>query len=249
MPQTLTEQLSREQQIAALEKDGATTPRWKGVKRGYSAADVVRLRGSLPIEYTLARRGAEKLWEKINGGAKKGYVNAFGAITAGQAMQQAKAGLEAVYLSGWQVAADGNTSETMYPDQSLYAYDSVPTMVRRIKNTFKRADEIQWSRAINPGDKEFIDYFLPIVADAEAGFGGVLNAFELMKNMIVAGAAGVHFEDQLASLKKCGHIGGKVLVPTQEAIAKLVAARLAADVCNAPTVLVARTDAEGATLL
>ncbi|MDP9605285.1 UNVERIFIED_ORG: isocitrate lyase, partial [Variovorax paradoxus] len=167
MPQTLTEQLSREQQIAALEKEWATDPRWKGVKRGYSAADVVRLRGSFPIEHTLAKRGAEKLWEKINGGAKKGYVNAFGAISAGQAMQQAKAGLEAVYLSGWQVAADGNTSETMYPDQSLYAYDSVPTMVRRINNTFRRADEIQWGRGINPGDKEFIDYFLPIVADAE----------------------------------------------------------------------------------
>src|SRR3990167_180167 len=226
MPQSLNEQLSREQQIAALEKDWATNPRWKGVKRGYSAADVVRLRGSLPIEHTLAKRGAEKLWDKINGGAKKGYVNAFGAISAGQAMQQAKAGLEAVYLSGWQVAADGNTSETMYPDQSLYAYDSVPTMVRRINNTFKRADEIQWGRGINPGDKEFIDYFLPIVADAEAGFGGVLNAFELMKNMITAGAAGVHFEDQLAAVNKCGHMGGKVLVPTREAIEKLIAARL-----------------------
>lgn len=161
--------LTREQQIAALEKDWAENPRWNGIKRGYSAADVVRLRGSLPIEHTLAKRGAETLWAKVNGGAKKGYVNAFGAITAGQAMQQAKAGLEAVYLSGWQVAADGNTSETMYPDQSLYAYDSVPTMVRRINNTFKRADEIQWSRGINPGDQEFIDYFLPIVADAEAG--------------------------------------------------------------------------------
>ncbi|MBP7545093.1 MAG: isocitrate lyase, partial [Acidovorax sp.] len=212
--------LSREQQIAALEKDWAENPRWKLVKRGYSAADVVRLRGSLQPEYTLAKNGAEKLWEKVNGGAKKGYVNAFGAITAGQAMQQAKAGLEAVYLSGWQVAADGNTSETMYPDQSLYAYDSVPTMVRRINNTFKRADEIQWSRGINPGDEGFVDYFLPIVADAEAGFGGVLNAFELMKNMIASGAAGVHFEDQLAAVKKCGHMGGKVLVPTQEAIEK-----------------------------
>ena len=222
MPQSLNHQLSREQQIAALEKDWATNPRWKGVKRGYSAADVVRLRGSLQPEYTLAQRGARVLWDKVNGGAKKGYVNAFGAITAGQAMQQAKAGLEAVYLSGWQVAADGNTSETMYPDQSLYAYDSVPTMVRRINNTFKRADEIQWGRGINPGDKEFIDYFLPIVADAEAGFGGVLNAFELMKNMITAGAAGVHFEDQLAAVKKCGHMGGKVLVPTQEAIEKLI---------------------------
>ena len=183
MPQSLNEQLSRTQQIAALEKDWATNPRWKGVKRGYSAADVVRLRGSVQIEHSLAKRGSEKLWRLINGEAKKGYVNSFGAISAGQAMQQAKAGLEAVYLSGWQVAADGNTSETMYPDQSLYAYDSVPTMVRRINNTFKRADEIQWGRGIEPGSKEFIDFFLPIVADAEAGFGGVLNAFELMKNI------------------------------------------------------------------
>jgi len=249
MPQNFTEQLSREQQIAALEKDWATNPRWKGVKRGYSAADVVRLRGSMPIEHTLAKRGAEKLWEKVNGGAKKGYVNAFGAISAGQAMQQAKAGLEAVYLSGWQVAADGNTSETMYPDQSLYAYDSVPTMVRRINNTFKRADEIQWGRGVNPGDKEFIDYFLPIVADAEAGFGGVLNAFELMKNMIASGAAGVHFEDQLAAVKKCGHMGGKVLVPTQEACEKLISARFAADVMGTSTIVLARTDAEAANLI
>jgi isocitrate lyase len=164
-------------------------------------------------------------------------------------MQQAKAGLEAVYLSGWQVAADGNTSETMYPDQSLYAYDSVPTMVRRINNTFKRADEIQWSRGIEPGSPEFIDYFLPIVADAEAGFGGVLNAFELMKNMIASGAAGVHFEDQLAAVKKCGHMGGKVLVPTQEACEKLIAARFAADVMGVPTIVLARTDAEAANLI
>ena len=249
MPQSLNQQLSREQQIAALEKDWAQNPRWKSVKRNYSAADVVRLRGSLQPEHTLAQRGAEKLWEKINGGAKKGYVNAFGAITAGQAMQQAKAGLEAVYLSGWQVAADGNTSETMYPDQSLYAYDSVPTMVRRINNTFKRADEIQWGRGVNPGDEGFVDYFLPIVADAEAGFGGVLNAFELMKNMIAAGAAGVHFEDQLAAVKKCGHMGGKVLVPTQEAVEKLMAARFAADVMGVPTIVLARTDAEAANLL
>ena len=239
----------RKSQIAALEKDWAESPRWKGVKRGYSAEDVVRLRGSMPIEHTLARRGAEKLWGLINGGAAKGYVNAFGAITAGQAMQQAKAGLEAVYLSGWQVAADGNTSETMYPDQSLYAYDSVPTMVRRINNTFKRADEIQWSRGIDPESKEFIDYFLPIVADAEAGFGGVLNAFELMKNMITAGAAGVHFEDQLAAVKKCGHMGGKVLVPTQEACEKLIAARFAADVMGVSTIVLARTDAEAANLI
>jgi isocitrate lyase len=240
---------NRKAQIAALEKDWAENPRWKNVKRGYSAADVVRLRGSLHIEHTLAKRGAEKLWRLVNGEAAKGYVNAFGAITAGQAMQQAKAGLEAVYLSGWQVAADGNTSETMYPDQSLYAYDSVPTMVRRINNTFQRADEIQWSRGINPGDKEFVDYFLPIVADAEAGFGGVLNAFELMKNMIVAGAAAVHFEDQLAAVKKCGHMGGKVLVPTQEAVEKLVSARFAADVMGVPTIVLARTDSEAANLI
>jgi len=240
---------TREEQIAALKKDWAENPRWANVKRGYSAEDVVRLRGSVQPELTLAKMGAEKLWDKINGGAKKGYVNAFGAITAGQAMQQAKAGLEAVYLSGWQVAADGNTSETMYPDQSLYAYDSVPTMVRRINNTFKRADEIQWSKGVNPEDKEFVDYFLPIVADAEAGFGGVLNAYELMKNMITAGAAGVHFEDQLLAVKKCGHMGGKVLVPTSEAVQKLISARLAADVMGVPTIVLARTDAEAANLL
>ncbi|MBK7022154.1 MAG: isocitrate lyase [Sulfuritalea sp.] len=239
----------RKAQAAALAKDWAENPRWKGIKRGYSAEDVVRLRGTFPIEHTLAKRGAEKLWSLVNGSAKKGYVNAFGAISAGQAMQQAKAGLEAVYLSGWQVAADGNTSETMYPDQSLYAYDSVPTMVRRINNTFKRADEIQWSRGIDPESKEFIDYFLPIVADAEAGFGGVLNAFELMKNMITAGAAGVHFEDQLAAVKKCGHMGGKVLVPTNEAVEKLIAARFAADTMGVPTIILARTDAEAANLL
>src|SRR6185503_12812639 len=241
--------MKRDEQIKALDKDWHTNPRWKGIKRGYSAADVVRLRGSLPVEHTLAKRGADKLWKLVNGEAKKGYVNAFGAITAGQAMQQAKAGLEAVYLSGWQVAADGNTSQTMYPDQSLYAYDSVPTMVRRINNTFKRADEIQWSKGVGPGHKDFVDFFLPIVADAEAGFGGVLNAFELTKNMIVAGAAAVHFEDQLAAVKKCGHMGGKVLVPTQEAIEKLLAARFAADVMGVPTIILARTDAEAANLI
>jgi isocitrate lyase len=241
--------MNRKQQIEALEKDWAENPRWKTVKRGYSAEDVVRLRGSVQPEYTYAKRGADKLWDLVHGSAKKGYVNCMGAITGGQAMQQAKAGIEAIYLSGWQVAADGNTSETMYPDQSLYAYDSVPTMVRRINNAFKRADEIQWSRGTGPEDQGYIDYFLPIVADAEAGFGGVLNAFELMKNMIANGAAGVHFEDQLAAVKKCGHMGGKVLVPTQEAVQKLIAARLAADVCGVPTLLLARTDAEAATLL
>ncbi|MFC1630554.1 MAG: isocitrate lyase [Arenicellales bacterium] len=240
---------TREQQIQELEQDWAENSRWKGVKRGYTAADVVRLRGSVQPEYTYARNGAEKLWKLVHGDAKKGYVNCMGAITGGQAMQQAKAGIEAIYLSGWQVAADGNTSETMYPDQSLYAYDSVPTMVRRINNAFKRADEIQWSRDIEPGMEGFVDYFLPIVADAEAGFGGVLNAFELMKNMIAAGAAGVHYEDQLAAVKKCGHMGGKVLVPTQEAVQKLISARLAADVCGVPTLLLARTDSEAATLL
>ena len=245
----MTISLSRQDQIAALEQDWATNPRWKHVRRTYSAADVVRLRGSVAIDYTLASRGANKLWSLVNGQAQKGYVNAFGAVTAGQALQQAKAGLEAVYLSGWQVAADGNTSETMYPDQSLYAYDSVPVMVRRINNTFKRADEIQWSRDIGPGHDAFIDYFLPIVADAEAGFGGVLNAFELMKNMIAAGAAGVHFEDQLAAVKKCGHMGGKVLVPTQDAIEKLVAARFAADIMGVATLILARTDAEAANLM
>jgi len=241
--------MTRDEQIAALEKEWQENPRWTGLTRGYSAADVVRLRGSVQPENTLARLGAEKLWAQVNGGAKKGYVNSMGAVTGGQAMQQAKAGIEAIYLSGWQVAADGNTSETMYPDQSLYAYDSVPAMVRRINNTFRRADEIQWGRGVNPENDNYVDYFLPIVADAEAGFGGVLNAFELMKNMIGAGAAGVHFEDQLAAVKKCGHMGGKVLIPTQEAVQKLIAARLAADVMGVPTVVLARTDAETANLL
>jgi isocitrate lyase len=239
----------RSELAASIQRDWMENPRWKGVKRGYEAGDVVRLQGSVQPEHTYARRGAERLWALLNGGSKKGYVNALGALTGGQAVQHAKAGLEAVYLSGWQVAADNNTSDTMYPDQSLYAYNSVPALVRRINNAFKRADEIQWSRGTGPGDAGFVDYFLPIVADAEAGFGGVLNAFELMKSMIEAGAAGVHFEDQLASVKKCGHMGGKVLVPTGEAIQKLIAARLAADVLGVPTVLVARTDAEAANLL
>ena len=234
-------QLTREQQAAALEKDWAENPRWKGIKRGYTAADVVRLRGSLPIEHTLAKRGAEKLWNLIN---TEPFVNSLGALTGNQAMQQVKAGLKAIYLSGWQVAGDANSNGEMYPDQSLYAVDSVPKVVKRINATFKRADEIQWSEG-----KDDIDYFAPIVADAEAGFGGVLNAFELMKSMIDAGAAGVHFEDQLASVKKCGHMGGKVLVPTREAVAKLVAARLAADVMGTPTILLARTDAEAADLV
>ncbi|MBL0093577.1 MAG: isocitrate lyase [Piscinibacter sp.] len=233
--------LTREQQIAALEKDWAENPRWKGIKRGYTAADVVRLRGSLQVEHTLAKRGADKLWKLIN---TEPFVNSLGALTGNQAMQQVKAGLKAIYLSGWQVAGDANSNGEMYPDQSLYAVDSVPKVVKRINATFKRADEIQWSEGKND-----IDYFAPIVADAEAGFGGVLNAFELMKSMIDAGAAGVHFEDQLASVKKCGHMGGKVLVPTREAVAKLVAARLAADVMGTPTILLARTDAEAADLV
>ncbi|MFM4941693.1 isocitrate lyase [Aeromonas bivalvium] len=241
--------LTREQQIQAIEKDWAENPRWKGIKRGYSAEDVVNLRGSLQPQHTLAQRGADKLWELINGGAKKGYVNCLGALTGGQAVQQAKAGIEAIYLSGWQVAADNNLSSTMYPDQSLYPANSVPSVVERINNSFARADQIQWANKVGPEDKGFIDYFLPIVADAEAGFGGVLNAFELMKGMIEAGAAGVHFEDQLASVKKCGHMGGKVLVPTQEAVQKLVAARLAADVCGTTTLVIARTDANAADLL
>lgn len=221
----------------------------EGVERTYSAADVVRLRGSVQPANTLADRGARKLWDLVNGDAKKGYVNCLGALTAGQAMQQVKAGIEAIYLSGWQVAADNNSSLSMYPDQSLYAVNSVPTVVQRINNAFRRADQIQWKAGKNPGDADYVDYFAPVVADAEAGFGGVLNAYELMKSMIEAGAAGVHFEDQLASVKKCGHMGGKVLVPTQEAIQKLIAARLAADVAGTPTVVLARTDANAADLL
>ena len=232
---------NREQQAQALEKDWAENPRWKGIERSYSAADVVRLRGSVPIEHTLARRGAEKLWNLIN---TEPFVNALGALTGNQAMQQVKAGLKAIYLSGWQVAGDANSNGEMYPDQSLYPVDSVPKVVKKINATFQRADQIQWSEG-----KDDIDFYAPIMADAEAGFGGVLNAFELMKAMIEAGAAGVHFEDQLASVKKCGHMGGKVLVPTREAVAKLVAARLAADVCGVPTLVVARTDAEAADLV
>jgi isocitrate lyase len=246
MSQKPTQQLSREEQIAALEKDWATNPRWKGIKRGYSAADVVKLRGSNPVTYSLAARGADKLWDLVN---NTPYVNCLGALTGGQAMQQVKAGVKAIYLSGWQVAADNNEYSAMYPDQSLYPVDSVPKLVERINNSFTRADEIQWSKGVNPGDKGFMDYFAPIVADAEAGFGGVLNAFELMKACIKAGAGGVHFEDQLSSAKKCGHLGGKVLLPTNESVQKLIAARFAADVCGVPTLVIARTDAEAADLL
>ena len=231
----------REQEIAALKKDWTESPRWEGVKRGYTAEDVVRLRGSVRIEHTLAKNGAEKLWKMVK---EQPFVNSLGALTGNQAMQQVKAGVPAIYLSGWQVAADANDSLTMYPDQSLYAVSSVPNVVRRINNALLRADQIQWMEG--KGDT---DYMAPIVADAESGFGGVLNAFELMKAMIDAGAAGVHFEDQLASVKKCGHMGGKVLVPTQEAVQKLIAARLAADVLGVPTVLLARTDAEAADIV
>ncbi len=228
-------------QAESLKDDWQNNSRWADVYRPYSAEEVVRLRGSLVVEHTLATRGAHKLWDLIH---NEDYVPCLGALTGGQAMQQVKAGVKAIYLSGWQVAADANTSETMYPDQSLYAVNSVPTIVSRINNAFTRADQIQWQKG--EGD---IDYFAPIVADAEAGFGGVLNAFELMKAMITAGASGVHFEDQLASVKKCGHMGGKVLVPTSEAVQKLVAARLAADVEGVPTIVLARTDANAAALV
>jgi isocitrate lyase len=232
---------TREQQIQALNKDWAENPRWKGIKRNYTAEEVVNLRGSVQIDHTLAKRGSEKLWNLLH---TEPFVNALGALTGHQAMQQVKAGLKAIYLSGWQVAGDANLAGEMYPDQSLYPANSVPMVVKRINNTFQRADQIQWSEGKND-----VDFFAPIVADAEAGFGGVLNAFELMKSMIEAGAAGVHFEDQLASVKKCGHMGGKVLVPSREAVEKLNAARLAADVSGTPTILVARTDAEAADLL
>lgn len=233
--------MSKEAAIQAIEKDWAENPRWKGVTRPYSAADVVRLRGSVQVEHTLAKLGAEKLWKYVN---TEPFINALGALTGNQAMQQAKARLKAIYLSGWQVAGDANLSGEMYPDQSLYPANSVPAVVKRINNTLMRADQIYHSEGKND-----IDWFVPIVADAEAGFGGVLNAFELMKGMIESGAAGVHWEDQLASAKKCGHMGGKVLVPTQEAISKLVAARFAADVMGVPTVIIARTDALAADLL
>jgi isocitrate lyase len=231
----------RTEQIQSLQQDWSSNPRWKAVKRGYTAEDVVRLRGSVQIDHTLAKRGAEKLWKMMH---ERPFVNSLGALTGNQAVQQVKAGVPAIYLSGWQVAADANDSLQMYPDQSLYAVSSVPSVVRRINNALARADQIQWMEG-----KGEIDYFAPVVADAEAGFGGVLNAYELMRAMIEAGAAGVHFEDQLASVKKCGHMGGKVLVPTQEAVQKLIAARLAADVAGVPTVLLARTDAEAASLV
>jgi isocitrate lyase len=237
---------SRELEAQKLQKEWSDSPRWRGIKRGYTAEDVVRLRGSLTPEHTLAKRGAEKLWRLIN---DEPFVNSLGALTGNQAMQQVKAGLKAIYLSGWQVAGDANLAGEMYPDQSLYPINSVPSVVKKINNALTRCDQIQWMEGKNPSDPGYIDYFAPIVADAEAGFGGVLNAFELMKSMIEAGASGVHFEDQLAAVKKCGHMGGKVLVPSREAVAKLVAARLASDVMGVPTVLLARTDAEAADLV
>ncbi len=224
-----------------LTLDWQNNTRWTGVSRPYTAEDVARLRGTVHVEHSLARRGAERLWRSLH---ELEFVNALGALTGNQALQQAKAGLQAIYLSGWQVAADANSAGAMYPDQSLYPVDSVPEVVRRINNTLLRADQIHHAEG-----QDGLDWLLPIVADAEAGFGGVLNAYELMKHLIEAGAAGVHFEDQLASAKKCGHMGGKVLVPTQEAVQKLVAARLAADVAGVPTLIVARTDAMGADLL
>ncbi len=231
----------KNEQIQELKKDWAENPRWEGIERPYSAEDVLRLRGSVRIEYTLARLGAERLWDLMK---NKDYVNALGALTGGQAIQQVQAGLPAIYCSGWQVAADANVSGQMYPDQSLYPSHSVPELVRKINNSLHRSDQIYAAEG-----KNGTHWFAPILADAEAGFGGNLNAFELMKQMIEAGAAGVHFEDQLSSAKKCGHLGGKVLVPTQEAIQKLVSARLAADVCGVPTIVLARTDANAADLL
>ncbi|MDE1460853.1 isocitrate lyase [Spartinivicinus poritis] len=240
---------NRTEAIAHIEQDWQHNPRWQQVKREYTAADVVRLRGSLKIDYTFAKQGAEKLWQLIHDQSGKGFVNSLGALTGGQAVQQVKAGVRAIYLSGWQVAADNNTALTMYPDQSLYPVNSVPHVIERINNAFLRADQIQWQKNISPDDPAYIDYFAPIVADAEAGFGGVLNAYELTMAMIKAGASGVHFEDQLAAVKKCGHMGGKVLVPTREAIQKLTAARLAADVAGTPTLIIARTDANAADLI
>ncbi len=233
--------MTKNEQIQQIEKDWKENSRWEGIKRTYSAEDVLRLRGSVKIEYTLAKIGAESLWNMM---LTEEFVNALGALSGGQAIQQVQAGLKAIYCSGWQVAADANVAGQMYPDQSLYPANSVPELVKKINNSLQRTDQIYHAEG-----KNGIHWFAPILADAEAGFGGNLNAFELMKAMIEAGASGVHFEDQLSSAKKCGHLGGKVLVPTQEAIQKLTAARLAADVCGVPTVLVARTDANAANLL
>ncbi|MFC4558710.1 isocitrate lyase [Virgibacillus kekensis] len=230
-----------QERINSVQKEWKNDLRWVNVERPYTAEDVVRLRGSMDIEYTLAKKGAEKLWKLIN---EEGYVNALGALTGNQAVQQVKAGLKAIYLSGWQVAADANVAGQMYPDQSLYPVNSVPTVVKRINQALQRADQIHHAE-----DDESIDWFAPIVADAEAGFGGQLNVFELMKSMIEAGASAVHFEDQLSSEKKCGHLGGKVLLPTQTAVRNLIAARFAADVMGTPTLIIARTDANAADLI
>jgi isocitrate lyase len=237
---------SFEQAVSDLERSWVTDARWAGVRRPYAPADVVRLRGSVAVEHSLARQGAQRLWGLLH---SDDYVHALGAMTGGQAVEMVKAGLRAIYLSGWQVAADANLSEQVYPDQSLYAANSVPAVVRRINNALRRADQIEWAERADDEETPHRSWMVPIVADAEAGFGGALNAGELMRQMIEAGAAGVHFEDQLSSEKKCGHMGGKVLVPTAQHIRTLVAARLAADVCDVPTVLVARTDSLGATLL
>ena len=234
--------MKTEDRIQALITDWTTNPRWKGVERPYTAEKVVTLQGSYQIEHSIAKRGSEILWQKLN---NQDWVAGLGALTGNQAIQEVEAGLEAIYLSGWQVAADANIAGEMYPDQSLYPANSVPIVVKKINNALLRADQIQTVNKIE--NKK--DYLVPIVADAEAGFGGNLNAFELMKSMIEAGASGVHFEDQLSSEKKCGHLGGKVLVPTQEAINKLIAARLAADVMNVPSLIVARTDADAANLI
>jgi isocitrate lyase len=231
----------KKEAIKQLEKDWAENPRWKGVKRTYTAEEVIKLRGSFEIEYSIAKQTSKILWEKLN---SREFVAGLGALTGNQAIQEVTAGLEAIYLSGWQVAADANLSGAMYPDQSLYPANSVPSVVKRINNALQRRDQIE---SLNSAPEK--NWMVPIVADAEAGFGGNLNAYELMLGMIEAGAAGVHFEDQLSSAKKCGHLGGKVLVPTQEAINKLIAARLATDVANVPTLLIARTDAEAATLI
>jgi isocitrate lyase len=234
------------EQAARLQTEWQQDPRWAGTERTYTAEDVIRLRGSVQEEHTLARLGAQRLWSLLQ---SEDYVNALGALTGNQAVQQVRAGLKAIYLSGWQVAADANVAGQTYPDQSLYPANSVPQVVRRINNALMRADQITYSESAD-GDTGKSPYWMaPIVADAEAGFGGVLNAYELMKGMIAAGAAGVHWEDQLASEKKCGHLGGKVLIPTSQHIKTLNAARLAADVCGVPSLVIARTDAHAATLI
>ncbi|XUX04798.1 isocitrate lyase [Sporosarcina sp. UB5] len=238
----MMKQNGRMEQVEQLERSWQEDERWAGIERGYSAEDVIKLRGTVQIEHTLAKRGAERLWKSLH---EEDFIAALGALTGNQAVQQVKAGLQAIYLSGWQVAADANLAGQMYPDQSLYPVNSVPNVVKRINQALQRADQIDCAE----GRLDGFDWFAPIVADAEAGFGGPLNVFELMKAMIEAGAAGVHFEDQLASEKKCGHLGGKVLLPTQNAVRNLISARLAADVSGVPTIIIARTDADAADLI